>query len=43
MDPTGFAVFIPIFALAIPVVGIIFHGREKVARLRVEGDRQAGS
>lgn len=31
-----FAVFIPIVALCIPVAGIIFHGLEKVARLRVE-------
>jgi hypothetical protein len=31
-----FAVFIPIVALCIAVAGIIFHGLEKVARLRVE-------
>jgi hypothetical protein len=31
-----FAVFIPIVALCIPVAGIIFHGLEKIARLRVE-------
>ena len=36
MDPEGFAVFIPIIALSIPVAGIIFHGLEKVARLRIE-------
>ena len=36
MDPAGFAVFIPIIALCIPVEGIIFRGLEKVARLRVE-------
>jgi uncharacterized protein involved in exopolysaccharide biosynthesis len=36
MNPEGFAVFIPIVALCIPVAGIIFHGLEKVARLRVE-------
>ena len=36
MNPEGFAVFIPIVALYIPVAGIIFHGLEKVARLRVE-------
>ena len=36
MNPEGFAVFIPIGALCIPVAGIIFHGLEKVARLRVE-------
>lgn len=31
-----FALLIPIVALCIPVAGIIFHGLEKVARLRVE-------
>jgi hypothetical protein len=36
MNPESFAVFIPIVALSIPVVGIIFRGLEKVARLRVE-------
>jgi len=36
MNPEGFAVFIPIVALCIPVAGIIFHGMEKIARLRVE-------
>ena len=36
MNPEGFAVFIPIVALCIPVAGIIFHGLEKMARLRVE-------
>jgi uncharacterized protein involved in exopolysaccharide biosynthesis len=36
MNPEGFAVFIPIVALCIPVAGIIFRGLEKVARLRVE-------
>ena len=36
MDPGSFAVFIPIVALCIPVAGIIFHGLEKIARLRVE-------
>jgi hypothetical protein len=36
MNPEGFAVFIPIVALCIPVAGIIFHGLEKIARLRVE-------
>ena len=36
MNPEGSAVFIPIVALCIPVAGIIFHGLEKVARLRVE-------
>jgi hypothetical protein len=43
MNPEGFAVFIPIVALCIPVAGIIFHGLEKVARLRVEEAKvQAG-
>ena len=36
MNPEGFAVFIPIVALCIPVAAIIFHGLEKVARLRIE-------
>ena len=36
MNPEALAVFIPIVALCIPVAGIIFHGMEKVARLRVE-------
>jgi hypothetical protein len=36
MDPGDFAVFIPIVALCIPVAGIVFHGLEKVARLRLE-------
>lgn len=36
MDPGEFAVFIPIVALSIPVVGIIFHGLQKIARLRLE-------
>jgi uncharacterized protein involved in exopolysaccharide biosynthesis len=36
MNPESVAVFIPIVALCIPVAGIIFHGLEKVARLRVE-------
>lgn len=36
MNPGDFAVFIPIVALCIPVAGIIFHGLEKMARLRLE-------
>ena len=36
MAPGEFGVFIPIIALSIPLVGIIFHGLQKVARLRVE-------
>ena len=36
MDPQGFAVFIPILALSIPVAAVIFNGLQKVARLRIE-------
>ena len=36
MAPGEFGVFIPIIALSIPLAGIIFHGLQKVARLRVE-------
>ena len=36
MNPESFAVFIPILALCIPVAGIVFHGLQKVARLRIE-------
>jgi hypothetical protein len=36
MNPESFAVFIPIVALSIPLAGIIFHGLQKVARLRIE-------
>jgi hypothetical protein len=36
MNPEGFAVFIPIVALCIPVAAIVVHGLQKVARLRIE-------
>jgi uncharacterized protein involved in exopolysaccharide biosynthesis len=36
MNPEGFAVFIPIVALSIPVAAIVVHGLQKVARLRIE-------
>jgi hypothetical protein len=36
MNPEGFAVFIPIIALCIPVAAIVFHGLQKVTRLRIE-------
>jgi uncharacterized protein involved in exopolysaccharide biosynthesis len=36
MNPEGFAVFIPIVALCIPVAAIIVHGLQRVARLRIE-------
>lgn len=36
MNPEDFAVFIPIVALSIPVVAIVFHGLQKIARLRLE-------
>jgi hypothetical protein len=39
MDAGAIAVLIPIFALSIPIAGIIFHGLQKVARLRVEEAR----
>jgi hypothetical protein len=39
MDKQVIALFIPIFALAIPLAGIIFHGLQKVAKLRLEEAR----
>ena len=36
MNPEGFAVFIPIVALCIPVAAIIVNGMQKLARLRIE-------
>jgi hypothetical protein len=36
MNPEGFAVFIPIVALCIPVVAIVVNGLQKLARLRIE-------
>jgi hypothetical protein len=39
MDKQVIALLIPIFALAIPLAGIIFHGLQKVARMRLEETR----
>ena len=39
MDKQIVALLIPIFALAIPLAGIIFHGLQRVARLRLEEAR----
>ena len=39
MDKQVIALLIPIFALAIPLAGIIFHGLQKVARMRLEEAR----
>jgi hypothetical protein len=39
MDARELAVLIPLFAMAIPIAGIVFHGLQKVARLRVEEAR----
>lgn len=36
MDTQVIALLIPIFALAIPVAGIIFYGLQKLARMRLE-------
>ena len=36
MNPEGFAVFIPIVALCIPVAAIVVNGMQKLARLRIE-------
>ncbi len=36
MDVSGFAVFIPILALSIPVLAIFFNGLHKTMRLRIE-------
>lgn len=36
MNPEDFAVLIPIVALSIPVVAIVFNGLQKIARLRIE-------
>jgi hypothetical protein len=41
MNP-DFGVFVPIIALSIPLAGIIFHGLQKVARLRIEEARVRG-
>ena len=39
MDKQVVALFIPIFALAIPVAAIIFHGLQRLARMRLEEAR----
>jgi hypothetical protein len=39
MEKQVIALLIPIFALAIPLAGIIFHGLQKVARMRLEEAR----
>lgn len=39
MDKQALAMLIPIVAMAIPLVAIIFHGLQKVARLRLEEAR----
>jgi hypothetical protein len=39
MDKQIVALLIPIFALAIPLAAIIFHGLQKVARMRLEEAR----
>jgi hypothetical protein len=39
MDKQALAMLIPIFAMAIPIAGIIFHGLQKIARLRLEEAR----
>jgi len=36
MNPEGFAVFIPIVALSIPVAAIVFRGLQNMAKLRIE-------
>jgi hypothetical protein len=36
MDPRSLGVLIPIIALAIPVVAIVFGGLQKIMRLRIE-------
>jgi hypothetical protein len=39
MEKQVIALLIPIFALAIPLAAIIFHGLQKVARMRLEETR----
>jgi hypothetical protein len=39
MDKQIIALFIPIFALAIPLAGVIFYGLQRVARMRLEEAR----
>ena len=39
MDKEVVALLIPIFALAIPVAAIVFHGLQRLARMRLEEAR----
>jgi Tfp pilus assembly protein PilO len=39
VDKQALVLLIPIFALAIPVAGVIFHGLQKIARMRLEEAR----
>jgi predicted nuclease with TOPRIM domain len=39
VDKQVIALLIPIFALAIPVAGIVFHGLQRLARMRLEEAR----
>jgi hypothetical protein len=39
MDKQILALLIPILALAIPVAGIVFHGLQRIARMRLEETR----
>ena len=39
MDKQVLALLIPVLALAIPVAGVIFHGLERIARMRLEETR----
>jgi hypothetical protein len=39
MDKQVLALLIPILALAIPVAGIVFHGLQRIARMRLEETR----
>ena len=36
MDKQSLALFIPILALSIPVIALVFHGLQKTAKLRLE-------
>ena len=36
MDPRGMALLIPILALSIPVIALVFHGLTKLAKARKE-------
>ena len=39
MDKQSLALLIPILALSIPVIALVFHGLHKTARLRIEETR----